>query len=392
MIDFGLSDEERMVRDSIRAFIEREVMPLERILLDRAAKGLPEGLQKDEQGDLQQKARAAGFWGIDTPEMYGGVDFNPVLQLIVWHEAGRTFVPFRFGGSAMNIMYGVSDDLKREYLIPTIGGNRKGCFAVSEPGMGSDARGLKMSATRDGDEWVLNGEKTWITGGSTADYVVVLARTAAANESRGDGTTAFVVDRSRGWTSTTIPVMGAHDAASLVFDNVRVPSRYVIGEIHRGFSVAMNFIYKNRAIYLGGMLAGAAERMIEMALHYSQARITFGEPIADRENIQIMIAESEVELRAAKLLALNAAWQMKQGLDYRHAACATKFHAARIANRVADRAMQIHGAMGYSKALPIERWYRDLRVTRIWEGTDEINAIWMFRSLREGRVTVGQLS
>lgn len=391
MIDFSLSDEQRMIQDSVRSFVRREVMPFERILLDRVAKGLPETPTAEELRDLQEKARAAGFWGIDTPEAYGGVDFDPVTQLLIWHEVGKTFVPFSFGGSAMNIMYMADDELKLEYLVPTIEGQRKGCFAVSEPGIGSDARGLKMSAVREGNEWVLNGEKTWITGGSTADYAVVLARTSPSSEN-GDGTTVFVVDRARGWVSSTIPMMGAHDAASLHFDNVRVAAKYVIGEVNQGFRVAMNFIYKNRAIYLGGKLAGAAERLLEMALEYSQTRVTFGKPIAERENIQIMIAESEVEIRTAKLLALNAAWHMKNGLDYRHAACATKFVAARIANRVADRAMQIHGAIGYSKGLPIERWYRDLRVTRIWEGTDEINAIWIFRSLKERRMQVGQLS
>jgi acyl-CoA dehydrogenase len=187
-------------------------------------------------------------------------------------------------------------------------------------------------------------------------------------------------------------MMGAHDAASLYFDNVRVPAKYVIGEVNQGFRIAMNFIYKNRAIYLGGKLSGAAERLLEMALEYSQTRVTFGEPISERENIQIMIAESEVEIRAAKLLALNAAWHLKNGSDYRHAACATKFHVARIANRVADRVMQIHGAAGYSKSLPIERYYRDLRVTRIWEGTDDINAIWIFRSLKDKRMPIAQLT
>lgn len=392
MIDFSLSDDQRMIQEAVRTFVTREVLPYERVLLDRANKGQQETLTEQELLALQEHAKAIGFWGIDMPARYGGADLDPLTQLLVWHEVGRTFVDFRFGGSAMNVMLLASPELQQDYLIPTVQGRISGCFAISEPDTGSDARALRMSATRDGDDWILSGEKTWITGGATAHYVVVIARTAPASESNGgDGTTAFLVDRSRGWTSHAIPMMGAHPSASLHFDGVRVPSSCVIGEAHKGFGVAMSFIYKNRAIYLGGRIVGAAERLLEMALDYSRVRTTFGKPIGERENIQLMIAECEVELRAAKLLALNAAWRVDAGLDYRHAACASKFYAARMANRVVDRAMQIHGAIGYSKALPIERWYRDLRVMRIWEGTDEINGLWIFRSLNEGRMQVGQL-
>jgi acyl-CoA dehydrogenase len=236
---------------------------------------------------------------------------------------------------------------------------------------------------------VLNGEKTWITNGNDADFVIGFFRTP--NEGDPNGVTAFLIDRSMGWTSSPIRMMGAHDPASLYFDNVRVPDRNVVGKVNDGFRVAMAFIYKNRGWILGGKNVGAAERLLAMALEQAENRVTFGKKLAERENIQFMIAESEAEIRAAKLLVLDCAWQASVEKDYRQASCVSKFFVANMANRVVDRVLQIHGGMGYAKEMPIEKWYRDLRIQRIWEGSDEMNLAWIFRSLREGRAQIGDI-
>lgn len=391
MIDFSLSEEERMIRDSVRQFMKKEVMPLEQEILHRHLNGGQAELNADELGELQTKAKALGFWGIDTPEEYGGANLSNVMQALMHLETGRSFVNFKFGGSAMNVLYLLNDEQKKEYLVPTINGLRKTGFALSEPGVGSDARGIKATAVRQGDEWVLNGEKMWITGGNQADYLLAFFRTP--NEGVGSETiTAFLVDRNMGWKSSPIRMMGAHDPASIYFDNVRVPARNLVGEIGDGFRIAMRFIYKNRGWILGGKNVGAAERLLGMAIEHAENRVTFGEKLADRENIQWMIAESECEIRAAKMMVLNAAWQGDNGIDYRHASCVSKYYHANMANRVVDRVLQIHGGMGYARELPIEKWYRDLRIQRIWEGSDEMNLSWIFRSLRQGRQEIAQLA
>jgi acyl-CoA dehydrogenase len=280
----------------------------------------------------------------------------------------------------------LNDEQKKEYLIPTLNGERWGCFSLSEPGVGSDPRGIKTTAIRDGDDWIINGEKTWITSGNDADYTIVFARTST------DGMSAFVVDRAMGYKSQPIRMMAPHDPASLTFDNVRVPNRNLCGERDKGFEWAMNFIYRNRGWILPPKNLGAAERMLGMALEYAENRTTFGRKLIERENIMWMIAESELEIRAGKLLILNCAWQASRDMDYRHSACAVKYFTAQAANRIADRVVQIHGGMGLAKELPLERWYRDLRVERIYEGSDEMNLSSMIRNLRKGHASIGKIN
>jgi len=390
MIDFSLTEEQRLIRENAHQFVRKEVMPLESEVLHRAVRGGPDELTRDELTELQQKARKLGFWGADTPAEYGGAELDSVTQALLHEECGKTFIGFQFGGAAMNVLYLLNHEQKKEYLIPCIEQERRACFALSEPGVGSDARGIKTSAVRRGDEWIINGEKTWISGGNDADFAMVFCRTP--EEADPNSVTAFLVDRAMGWTSSRIRMMGAHDPASLVFDNVRVPARNLVGEVGGGFRIAMQFIYKNRGWHLGGRNVGTAERLLGMAMDWSENRITFGERLAERENIQWMIAESEIEIRAAKMMVLNCAWQADNEMDYRHAACVSKFYVANMANRVVDRVLQIHGGMGYAKEMPIEKWYRDMRIQRIWEGTDEMNLRWIFRNLRAGRQEIGELS
>src|SRR5690242_11321081 len=196
-MDFSLSDEERAIRDTARQFITREVMPLEPEALRRERAHKP-GLDRSELVELQQKAKKFGFWGLSTPEEYGGMNLPAVMQSLIWTETGRSYVPFRFGGEADNILYFANEDQKREYLIPTIEGDRISCFDLTEPGAGSDAANIKLSAKADGDDWVLNGEKTFITNGNDADFAIVIAVTDAEKGVRGGGTTAFLVDRDMG--------------------------------------------------------------------------------------------------------------------------------------------------------------------------------------------------
>ena len=386
-MDFSLTDEERAIRDTARQFITREVMPLEQEALLRERRHQP-GLERSELRELQLKAKKFGFWGLSTPEEYGGMNLPAVTQSLVWTEVGRTYVQFKFGGEADNILYYANEDQKREYLIPTIEGDRISCFAITEPGAGSDAANIKLSARQDGDDWVLNGEKTFITNGNDADFVIVVAVTDREKGVRGGGTTAFLVDRDMGWRSEPIQTMGEGGPAALVFDDVRVPARNILGEIGQGFELGMKWIGKGRYLIPSAAL-GIAERALTMAIEYANTRETFGRKIGDNQAIQWMIADSEVELEAARWLILRAAWTVDQGEDPRHASSMAKLYGAGMVNHVVDRVMQIHGGMGYTRELPIERWYRQVRLMRIYEGTDEMQRLIISRDLLRGYTKIG---
>jgi alkylation response protein AidB-like acyl-CoA dehydrogenase len=239
-MDFTLSTEEKEVRDWVRTFVKREIIPLEPEVLRRERAGQP-GLTRGELAELQGKAREAGFWGVQTPAEYGGMGLSAVMSALLEVELGRSFVPFRFGGAADNILFHANEEQKKRYLLPTIEGERISCFAITEPGAGSDAKAIRTQAYQDGSDWVITGEKTFITGGNEADFTMVFAVTDKEKGANG-GVTCFLVDRDMGWKSEPIATMGEWGPAALVFDHVRVPEENVLGEVGRGFELAMQWI------------------------------------------------------------------------------------------------------------------------------------------------------
>jgi acyl-CoA dehydrogenase len=384
-MDFTLSTEEKELRDWVRTFVRREIMPLEADMLRRERTGQP-GLTRTELDTLQAKARESGFWGVQTPEEYGGMGLSAVMTALLEIELGRSFVPFRFGGAADNILFHANSEQKQRYLLPTIEGTRRSCFAITEPGAGSDARNIRARAYQDGSDWIITGEKTFITGGNEADFTMVFAITDPEKGADG-GVTCFLVDRDMGWKSEPIPTMGEWGPAALVFDHVRVPAENVLGELGRGFELAMQWIGRGRYL-LPARALGACERLVEMAIEQAKTRVTFGEPIANRQAIQWMIADSAVEIEALRWLVLHAAWQVDQGMDSRQAQSMAKLYGGVKANEIVDRVLQIHGGMGYTRELPVERWYRELRLLRIYEGTDEIQRRTIARNLIKGHTSV----
>ena len=384
-MDLSLSDEEREIRDWVRTFVTREVMPLESTVLERERRN-ERGLTREELRALRAKAKESGFFGVQTPEEYGGMALGAVMTALVETELGRSFVPFSFGGDADNILYSANDEQQERYLLPTINGDKISCFAITEPGAGSDARNIRTSAVRDGDEWVINGEKTFITFGDIADFVMVFAVTDKEKGANG-GVTCFLVDREVGWTSAPIPTMGQWGTASLSFQDVRVPHSAILGEEGRGFELAMRWIGRGRYL-LPARALGACERLVEMGMEHARQRVTFGEPIANRQAIQWMVADSAVEIEALRWLVLSAAWQVDHGIDSRQSQSMAKLYGGVKANEIVDRVLQMHGGMGYTRELPVERWYRELRVLRIYEGTDEIQRRTISRNLLSGHVSV----
>ncbi len=386
-----LTDEQKLVQQTIRKFVEKELMPLEYEVLKNEREGKP-SIAPSKLKELQLKAKEFGFWGINTPSAYGGADLGQMMMAIILMETSKTFVPFQFGGSADNILYYGNEEQKKKYLIPTINGEKKSCFAMTEPSAGSDTRNIKMTAVRDGNAWVLNGEKTFITGGNEADFVMVIAITDKemhqATKGR-EGVTCFIADRDMGWRSEYIHTMGEWGPASLIFENVRVPEENILGTVHKGYQLGLEWIGFARWI-VGARAVGMAERLLQMAIDYAKERETFGKPIAERQAIQWMIADSAVEIEAAKWLVLNAAFTLDQGEDNRHLASMAKLYGANMGNRVVDRVLQIHGGMGYTRELPVERWYREARLWRIYDGTDEIQRMIISRNLMKGHVKMDQ--
>ena len=370
----------------MREFVTRELLPLEadaqRAELD--GRSFPEHV---EVRRLQQKARTAGLWGLLTPEEYGGANLGMLMTALISMETSRALIPFAYGGFADNILYVGNAEQKQRYLLPTIEGDRSSCFALTEPDTGSDATNIQMPAVRDGAGFVLTGRKVFITNGLDADYAIVFAVTDKSKGHQG-GVTAFLVDRAMGWSSQPIQTMGAWRPAEISFDGVRVPDENVLGEVGQGFPLAMKWIGQGRII-IPARAVGQAQRLLEMAIEYSRQRMAFGHPIADYQAIQWMLADSAVELEQVKWLVLHAAWKADQGGDARHEASMAKLAGAGMIWRVVDRVMQIHGGMGYTKEMPIERVMRDVRVYRIYEGTDEIQRRSIARNLLKGHARLG---
>lgn len=389
-MDFRLTEEQKLILQTVKEFVKNELMPLEPLLQEAELKG--EGLHFPDRATtkrLQGKARELGLWGINTPEEYGGANLGTTMTALISMELAKCVVPFNFGGNADNILFLANEEQKKEYLIPTINGERRSCFAITEPTAGSDATNIRMTAVQEpGGDWILNGEKIFITGGNEADFCIVFAVTDKERGARG-GITAFLVDRAMGWTSHFVPTMGSWGPARLTFNNVRVPNRNVLGEVGWGFKLAMAWIGNGRVL-IPARAVGQSERLLQMGLDYAQQRVAFGHPIADYQAIQWMLADSSVEIEAAKWLVMHAAWKQDQKLDNRHEASIAKLYGSQLAGRVADRVMQIHGGMGYTKELPIERLYREVRLYRIYEGTDEIQKRSIAKNLLKGTVRIGE--
>jgi acyl-CoA dehydrogenase len=385
-MDFALTDEQKMILDTTREFVRRELLPLESQITRAEMEGrdFPD---RDTLRALQDKARGAGLWGLLTPEEYGGANLGVLMTALISMETARALVRFGYGGGADNILYGCNEEQKQRYLLPVIAGERHSCFALTEPDTGSDATNIQMSAVEDGEHWVLNGQKVFISGAEYADFAIVFAVTDKEKRHRG-GITAFLVDREMGWTTSRIPLMSNWSASEVVFDDVRVPKCNVLGQVGRGFELAMAWIGSGRLL-IPARAVGQAQRLLEMGLEYARGRKAFGLPIAEYQAIQWMLADSAVEIEHVKWTTLRAAWKADQGKDVRHEASIAKLSGAQMVWRVADRMLQVHGGMGYTREVPIERVLREVRVYRIFEGTDEIQKRSIARNLLKGHTRIG---
>lgn len=368
-MDFMISEEMQQIQLAVREFVEKEVHPKEALIEeeDRIPVELIEG------------ARQLGLFGISVPEEYGGLGLNMVDKCIVTEEVGRACAGFaalqgsHSGIGTMGIVMCGSDYLKEKYLPDMAEGLKIGAFALTEPDAGSDASNLKTTAVKKGDRWLLNGTKHFITNGPEASVITVMAVTDPARGAKG--ISAFVVEKDfSGYKVGTVEkkmgLRGSH-TSELIFEDCEVPAENLLGKEGEGFVTALRILASGRA-GLGARSVGACRRLMELCLKYGRERVQFGRPIIENQAIQWMLADMATEIEAARALTYQTAWKVDQGMDIIRAAAMTKLFASEVYCRVADKALQIHGGMGYMKELPIERIYRDARITRLYEGTSEV--------------------
>ena len=381
-----LPEEFRMLQDTVRRFVEKEVRPLE----DRLPHDSP-GAPADDLRTLQGKARALGLWALQTPRHLGGAGLSVLGQVVVAEEAAKcrtgAFFPAAgaFGGNPPSVMFDATPEQFERYARPIIEGRAGRAFtAISEPSGGSDpARAIQCRADRDGDHYVLNGTKMWTTHAGTADWGIVYARTGAPGDRAG--ISCFIVASSTpGLTKRPIEVMNSYSPYELHFEDALVPVTNRVGPEGGGFSLASEFLVQGRIVYASGPI-GIAQYALELAIDWVKQRQVFGSVLADKQAIQFMLADSEIELRAARLLVYQAAWSADLGRDVRVEASIAKVFGTETAFRVLDRCMQMFGAMGLSKEMPLERWFRDLRVKRLGEGASEVQRMIVARELLRGR-------
>lgn len=387
-MDFNLPEELQLLKETMRRFVDRELIPLEREFRPEGEE-MPEALLRP----LQEKVRSLGLWMLDVPQEYGGAGLDLLSRCIIQEEVSRTVVlPFRhnplFGPEVRPVLFYCNEEQKEKFLHPVLRGEMRVCFAQTEPDAGSDPAAMRTRAVRDGDDFILNGTKRFITGAGTADYGQVMAVTDPEKRARG-GITCFMVNMKspgvvleRQW-----PTMMGDAPWQIAFDNVRVPAANVIGEVGQGFALAQKWIQVGRIKGHGARPLGIAERALEMMIDYSHDRVTFGRPLADRQAVQFMVADSAMELHAARLMVYDCAWRSDRGEDVRNFSYMAKITCTEMASRVVDRAIQVHGGVGLTKDLPLEWWYRQLRSIRITEGATEVLRWRLAQNLMKRRQT-----
>jgi len=373
-MDFELPEELRIFQQALRRFVDAEMIPVERqTTLEGGEKLKPEYYER-----FCQRAKDLGFWKMDIPEEYGGAGFSVLARSIVETELSRSIaLPARgmghiTGPSVRAILYSLTGAMKEKYLLPSVRGEKKACFAQTEPDAGSDPGGMRTVAVRDGDHYVINGVKRFITGAGEADFMQLMAATDRAKGSHG-GISCFIVDMDTPGVklTTQYKTMMGDEPWEIMLENVRVPASHRVGAEGEGFRHAQQWLGAGRVRH-GARALGVTERCLELATAYAKQRATFGRPLADRQAIQWMLADMYVELEAARLLVYKAATRLDKGEDARNDAYVCKYFADEMAFKAADMCMQIHGGIALTTDLPIEKFWRQQRSFRITEGATEV--------------------
>jgi len=377
-MDFSLTEEQRLIRNTVREFAEREIRPLAQ--------------HTDESGEFPwpviRKMASLGLLGLPIPEKYGGAGADAVSFAIAMEEIARvcgstaiTLDAHTSLASEPILLFG-TEEQKQKYLVPLARGEKLGAFGLTEPEAGSDAGATRTTAVLDGDEWVINGQKTFITNGSIADVVVITARTDPAKGTRG--ISSFIVEKGTpgfrpGRDEVKMGLKGSV-TSQLFFENCRVPRENLLGKEGEGYKQFLITLDGGR-IAMAAMALGLAQGAYETAVQYARVRVQFGQPIAEFQAIQFKLADMATQIEAARLLVYQAAYLKDQGVRFTKEAAMAKLFASEVAERVCYEAIQIHGGYGYVKEYDVERMYRDQRLCAIGEGTSEIQRLVIARQI-----------
>jgi acyl-CoA dehydrogenase len=380
-MDFELPQELQLLKQQLRRFVDHEIIPIERDAYEGP------DLKPDVRARLESKMKAMGYWHISTPVEYGGLGLGLLARSVIWEEMARTIAlptrkPQIFGPEVSPILYRLNDEQKKKYLFPVIAGEKRACFALTEPEAGSDPSGLRTTAVREGRHYIINGYKRFISNARKADFAQVMATVDPTKRARG--ITTFLVDMDTPGVKIirSQPTMMDDEPCEIAFDNVKVPEENRVGEEGEGFKFAQDWINVGR-IRHGARALGVIERCLEMATSYAKQRVTFGKPLSERQAIQWMLVDSFVDLQQLRLMVYNAAWKYDRGDDVRREAYIVKMVGDRTSFQAADRCIQVHGGIAFTKELPIEKFWRDQRSMMVTEGPEEVLKMTLARHVLE---------
>ncbi|AUC96750.1 MULTISPECIES: acyl-CoA dehydrogenase family protein [Bradyrhizobium] len=373
-----MSDDEQtaMIRETVAKFVDRELIPLEPQYLKSKLPGSdhPE-LTSEHRKRLRDVSKELGLWGLDAPEDLGGHDLPTRTMAAVHEELGRSCVPFVLPPDSPNLrmLQAVGTDAqKKKYLQPYIEGRMASAIAISEPGAGGDPAGMKTRAVLEGEEWVLNGRKIWISNARAADFIIVMAR--VGSDQRQGGITSFIVEKGTpGFIiEREIPMVGGGSTYEIVFEDCRIPKASVLGEVGKGYA-PMQLRLRTRRLEMGSTCVGITKRALDMMCEHAKQRETFGVRLAERQAIQWWIADISTRMHACRLMVRDAADKTDRGEDIRHEASMIKVFATEMAYEACDHAMQTLGALGVTLELPLNALWQKARLMRVYEGPSEVH-------------------
>jgi acyl-CoA dehydrogenase len=383
-LDFELAEEHRMLKDLVGRFVRDELMPLESKVLEREAEGRGLGLGEDDRKRLDKISKDLGLWGLDAPEDIGGADLPNLAMVGVEEELGRTVTPYTLPPDSPNLrmlMATVNERQRALYLEPYVRGEIISAIGISEPGAGGDPAGMTTRAERDGDDWVINGRKIWISRAAEADFTILMALTDKEKRARG-GISAFLVDKGAPGFNVLrrIPMIGGAHTYEIALEDCRVEGWKLLGTEGNGFA-PMQLRLGTRRIQMAAWSVGMAQRALDMIIDYAPQRVTFGVPLSERQAIQWWVAEAATKIHATRLMVYDCAWKLDQKRDVRLEISMIKWFATEMAWEVVDHAMQTFGAMGMTKELPLQQMASKLRTMRIYDGPTEVHKWVVARNL-----------
>jgi acyl-CoA dehydrogenase len=387
-MDFALDDDHRMLKELVEKFVKNELMPLEGAVMAREAAGEGAYLTKSEKERLDKISKELGLWSLDAPADHGGMDM-PYVALVGVNEAlGSTVATYTLPPDSPNLRMLAATAKGRqveEYLAPYSRGETVSAIGISEPGAGGDPAGMKTRAVRDGDDWVINGRKIWITRAAEADFTILMAITDPEKKARG-GMSAFLVDRDTPGFNVLrrIPMLGGEFTYEVALEDCRVPGWKLLGEEGQGFG-PMQVRLGTRRMEMAAWCIGAAQRALDMMREYAPQRVTFGQRLSERQAVQWWVANGATQIHAARLMAYDCAWKLDQGRDVRTEISMLKYFATEMAQEIIDNAMQCFGAMGMTKELPLQLLAGRVRNMRIYDGPSEVHRMVVARNLMNTR-------